>query len=455
LSSFAGNGLLISPDWLIEDELLRASDCQVRSFQQNEIDYNAVIPFKHRLIETAWANFSAGARADLRATYQQFRNDQAHWLEDYALFRALKARFDGAYYLEWPAELVQREPAALDRVRRELADQIGQVCFAQFLLFRQGERLKAHAHSKGLGLIGDLPCFVSPDSSDVWAHPELFLLDEQRQPRFVAGVPPDYFSVQGQLWGNPVYNWDALRQSGYRWCISRLRSLLAHVDVIRLDHFRGFAAAWHIPAGAPTAQSGKWVPGPGADFFQAVQRELGALPFIVEDLGLITPDVNALRDQFHLPGTRVLQFAFDGHLDNPYLPDNYVTNAVVYTGTHDNPTTRGWFEELPDHQRQNLWKYLRRPAGDSGEAAQALMRVAWSSVAALAMAPLQDLLNLGREARMNVPGRAEGNWRWRCTEDMLSDPAFEWLRDLTKNSNRSGAVLSPHTGKMLEAVSRS
>ena len=328
------------------------------------------------------------------------------------------------------------------------------MCFAQFLLFRQGERLKAHAHSKGLGLIGDLPFFVSPDSSDVWAHPELFLLDGQRRPRFVAGVPPDYFSSQGQLWGNPVYDWDALRRTGYRWCIDRLRALLAHVDVIRLDHFRGFAAAWHVPAGAATAQSGKWVPGPGADFFQAVQRELGALPFIVEDLGLITPDVNALRDQFHLPGTRVLQFAFDGHSDNPYLPDNYVTNAVVYTGTHDNPTTRGWFEELPDHQRQNLWKYLKRPAGDSGEAAPALMRVAWSSVAALAMAPLQDLLNLGREARMNIPGRPEGNWCWRCTEAMLSDGDFEWLRDLTKNSNRSGALLSPHTGKMLEAVSR-
>ena len=239
VSSFAGNGLLISPDWLIEDELLRASDCQAHSFPQNEVDYDAVIPFKHGLLEKAWANFSAGARADLRPAYEQFRNDQAHWLEDYALFRALKARFDGAYYLEWPAELVQREPAALDRVRRELADQIDQVCFAQFLLFRQGERLKAHAHAKGVSLIGDLPFFVSPDSSDVWANPELFLLDEQRRPRFVAGVPPDYFSAQGQLWGNPVYDWDALRQSGYRWCIGRLRALLAHVDVIRLDHFRG------------------------------------------------------------------------------------------------------------------------------------------------------------------------------------------------------------------------
>jgi 4-alpha-glucanotransferase len=452
LSSFAGNGLLISPDWLIEDELLRASDCQVRSVPQTEIDYNAVIPFKHRLFKTAWTNFSAGARTDLRPAYEHFRHDQGQWLEDYALFRALKAKFNDAYYLQWPAELVRREPGALDRVRRELADQISQVCFAQFLLFRQGERLKTHARSRGVGLIGDLPFFVSPDSSDVWAHPELFLLDERRRPRFVAGVPPDYFSAQGQLWGNPIYNWDALRESGYHWCISRLRSLLAHVDVIRLDHFRAFAAAWHVPAGAATAQSGKWVPGPGADFFQAVQRELGALPFIVEDLGLITPDVYALRDQFQLPGTRVLQFAFDGHSDNPYLPHNYVTNTVVYTGTHDNPTTRGWFEELPDYQRQNLWRYLKRPDGGSGEAAPALMGLAWSSVAAVSMAPLQDLMNLGSGARMNVPGRAEGNWRWRCTEGILSDQAFEWLRDLTKNSNRSGTA--PHEGKILEAVSQ-
>ncbi len=210
--------------------------------------------------------------------------------------------------------------------------------------------------------------------------------------------------------------------------------MLAHVDLIRLDHFRGFAAAWHIPAGAPTAQSGQWVPGPGAEFFSAVQKELGALPFIAEDLGFITPDVYALRDQFHVPGTRVLQFAFDGSPDNPYLPHNYVPNTVVYTGTHDNNTTRGWFDELPDNQRQNLWNYLKQPTGASGEAAAALLQLAWSSVAALALAPLQDLLNLGAEARMNVPGRVDGNWRWRCTEDMLSASSFEWLRDLTKSS---------------------
>lgn len=450
LSSFAGNGLLISPDWLIEDELLWPGDCEYHSVSPTVIDYDAVIPFKHRLLSKAWANFSAGARADLRPAFEQFRNDQAHWLKDYALFRTLKARFDDAHYLKWPKELLQREPSALDQARREHADQISQVCFAQFLLFRQGERLKAHAHSKGLGLIGDLPFYVSSDSSDVWANPELFLLDEQRRPRFVSGVPPDYFSVQGQLWGNPIYNWEAHRQSGYRWWISRLRSLLAHVDVIRLDHFRGFAAAWHVPAGAPTAQSGKWVPGPGADFFQAVRGALAVLPFIVEDLGLITPDVYALRDQFRLPGTRVLQFAFDGHSDNPHLPHNYLTNTVVYTGTHDNPTTRGWFEDLPDYQRQNLWNYLKRPGGQSDEAASALMGLAWRSVAALAMAPLQDLLNLGAEARMNVPGRAEGNWRWRCTEEMLSGPAYERLRDLTENSKRLPAIGSA-TGRVLDS----
>jgi len=311
------------------------------------------------------------------------------------------------------------------------------VRFAQFLLFRQGERLKEHAHAGGLRLIGDLPFFVSSDSSDVWAHPELFLLDEQHRPRFVAGVPPDYFSATGQLWGNPVYDWDTIRRTGYRWCIDRLRAVLAHVDVVRLDHFRGFAAAWHVPAGAPTAQSGRWVPGPGAEFFEAVQKELSGLPFIAEDLGLITADVGALRDRFQLPGTRVLQFAFDGHSDNPHLPHNYPSNTVVYTGTHDNPTTREWYEELPAAERQVLWSYLKRPDGRSSDAASAMMELAWSSRAALAIVPLQDVLNLGAEARMNMPGRAEGNWCWRCPENLLSAPEIEWLRDLTKASNRS------------------
>jgi 4-alpha-glucanotransferase len=452
MSSFAGNGLLISPDWLIEDGLLRASDCRARSFPQDKIDFDTVIPFKRGLLEKAWSNFCSGACADLRPAYEQFRNDQAERLEDYALFRALKVKFDGAYYLEWPAELVHRQATALDQARRELKDQIDRICFVQFLLFRQTRRLKAHARSKHVGLIGDLPFYVSPDSTDVWAHPEFFLLDEQLRPRVVAGVPPDYFSANGQLWGNPIYDWDALRQSGYSWVISRLQALLAHVDVIRLDHFRAFAAAWHVPADAPTAQVGEWVPGPGEDFFRALQQELGALPFIAEDLGMITPDVYALRDQFHLPGMHVLQFAFDGKPDNPHLPRNYNHNTVVYTGTHDNPTTRGWFDELTDSQRKDLSDYLEIPVEKSSDAAPALINLAWSSEAGVSIAPLQDLLNLGAEARMNVPGHAEGNWTWRCTEDMLSDRAFAWLRDLTKNSKRCGPARTSNTGKMFEAV---
>jgi 4-alpha-glucanotransferase len=453
LSSFAGNPLLISPDWLIEDGLLRANDCAGRSFPATAVDYDAVGRFKDGLLETAWRNFRDGARPDLRPAFDQFGQAQAHWLDDYALFHALKGRYAGASYLEWPEELVRRTPAALERARRELASPVEQVRFVQFLLFHQGGRLRAHARAKGVRLIGDLPFFVSPDSSDVWAHPELFLLDAEHRPRVVAGVPPDYFSAQGQRWGNPIYDWGALAARGYGWCIDRVRALLAHVDAIRLDHFRGFAAAWHVPSDAPTAQSGRWVAGPGADFFGVLQKALGGLPFLAEDLGVITPDVSALRDGFHLPGTRVLQFAFDGNPGNPHLPDSYVPNTVVYTGTHDNPTTRGWYEDLPDGERRNLWRYARRLGGSSADASPALLRLAWSSVAALAMAPLQDVLNLGKGARMNQPGSAEGNWRWRCTEEMLSASAFEPLRDLTFASVRSGDSARPRTDASMTAAS--
>lgn len=453
LSSVAGNELLISPDWLVEDGLVAPADCEDSSFPESFVDYAAVVPFKNRLLEKAWGNFRGGVRDDLRSGYEKFCHDQADWLDDYALFRALKIKFENAHYLKWPAELVRRERTALARMRRELADSIALASFTQFLLFRQVDRLKAHARAKGLRLIGDLPFFVSPDSSDVWANPEFFLLDEQRRPRVVAGVPPDYFSAQGQLWGNPVYDWDSLRESGYRWWISRLRSLLTQVDLIRLDHFRGFTAAWHVPVGAVTAQSGQWVPGPGAEFFRAIESGLGSLPFIAEDLGMITPDVYALRDQFHLPGMRILQFAFDGHSDNPYLPENYIRNTVVYTGTHDNPTTCSWFEDLAGDERQRVWNYLRGRGTKSGEAARALIELAWSSVAALTMAPLQDMLNLGSESRMNVPGRSDGNWRWRCTEKMLSDRAFEWLGDLTRNASRSSVAINPDS-KMYEAASK-
>ncbi|MBV8359769.1 MAG: 4-alpha-glucanotransferase [Deltaproteobacteria bacterium] len=436
LSSFAGNELLISPESLVEEGLLERSGQQRPSFPALTIDYDVVIPFKRRLLETAWINFKTGAHQNLWVAFDSFRQAEAHWLDDYSLFRALKFKLGGAYYLEWPAELVQRVPAALARAQSELSERIEQVCFAQFLLFRQGERLKEYAHTKGVRLIGDLPFFVSPDSSDVWANPKLFQLDDHHHPRFVAGVPPDYFSRDGQLWGNPMYDWEVHQRTDFRWCIDRIRALLAHVDAVRLDHFRGFAAAWHVPAGAPTARAGQWVAGPGAEFFNAVEKELGVLPFFAEDLGLITPEVSALRERLHLPGTRVLQFAFDGSPDNPHLPQHYIPNAVAYTGTHDNNTTRGWFEELKPEQRQPVWKYLNRPGGDSREVAPALMEKVWSSAAGLVIAPLQDLLNLGSEARMNVPGHAAGNWCWRCNEDMLSERNFEQLRDLTKTTNR-------------------
>lgn len=435
LSSFAGNALLISPASLIEDGLIRASDC-VGDFCSEFVDFEHVGAFKQRLQGIAWSNFNSGARKDLRPAYDEFCAENASWLDDYALFCALKARYKGVYYLEWPSELVERMPGPLAEAKQELAAEVDKVRFSQFLLVRQAEQLKQHAHRKGVGLIGDLPFFVSPDSSDVWANPEFFLLDERRRRRFVAGVPPDYFSAEGQLWGNPVYNWDALHATGYRWCIDRIRALLAHVDLIRLDHFRGFSAAWHVPAEEQTARSGQWVPGPGTAFFRAAEKELGRLPFIAEDLGIITDDVKALRDQFRIPGTRVLQFAFDGLGDNPYLPHNFVSNTIVYTGTHDNATSRQWYEELPDWQRKNLWDYLKRAPGTSGEVAAELIRLAWTSTAAIAIAPLQDVLNLGREARMNIPGHADGNWAWRWSGDKLSLGPFEWLKELTVAAKR-------------------
>jgi 4-alpha-glucanotransferase len=439
LSSFAGNGLLISPELLIEDGLLQTDDCR-GSFSPVAIDYDVVIPFKHRLLTIAWRRFRAGVRKDLVPAFEEFCKSRASWLEDYALYRALKTKFKGASHIEWPAELARREPAALARARRDLASEIDQVRLAQFLLNLQGKRLKEYARARGVRLIGDLPFFVSLDSSDVWANPELFLLDKQLRPRFVAGVPPDYFSATGQLWGNPVYDWEALRRTGYRWCLDRIAALLAHVDVIRLDHFRAFSAAWHVPAGAPTAESGEWVSGPGAEFFEAVLSNLGGLPFIAEDLGLITPDVAMLRDQFQIPGTCVLQFAFDGNTENFHLPKNYSADTVVYTGTHDNATTREWFEGLPGSERKRLWDLVGRPEGEIRDAAQEMIRLAWSSPAALAIAPFQDLLNLGREGRMNVPGLAKGNWRWRATRHMLSPHNFDWLKELTWILNRAQPV---------------
>jgi 4-alpha-glucanotransferase len=427
-SSFAGNPNLISPEVLVEDGLLAAADLDGGQFPEDRVDYGSVIVFKARLLAQAWEKFHSGAAPDLHLPFQEFRERQQAWLEDFGLFMALKEAQPGSSWPEWQREFVFREPAALARAHRDLANRVGLEQFKQFLFFRQWGRLKAHANTKGIQLVGDLPIFVAGDSVDVWAHPELFALDDQRRPAVVAGVPPDYFSHTGQLWGNPLYNWHALKETGYAWWVARLRALRQLVDWIRLDHFRGFEAYWEIPADMPTAEVGRWVPGPGADLFDTVRAALGHLPLLAEDLGLITPEVEALRERLGLPGMRILQFAFGGATETRFLPHNYERNTVVYTGTHDNDTTNGWFQSLGEHERSFFKRYVCRSGPD---VAWDLMRLAWASVADWALAPLQDVLGLGNEARMNRPGQLGGNWTWRFRAEMLTESLLERLADMT------------------------
>ncbi|HKD38114.1 MAG TPA: 4-alpha-glucanotransferase, partial [Pirellulales bacterium] len=334
LSSFAASPLVFSPDRLIEDGLLKASDCDGASFPDELVDFERVAPFKERLLALAWQNFKRSASPVFRDEFERSRDVLNALQAEPALFMALRAKFREAPFQQWPVELARHDPRAIAKARQELADAIDEFHFGQFILFRQWKALKDHANRRGVRVLGDLPIFVSPDSSDVWANPELFLLDDRLEPKVVAGVPPDYFSATGQLWGNPIYDWNALKQTGYRWWINRLQARLDIIDAIRIDHFRGFEAAWHIPADAPTAASGHWVPGPGAEFFEAARTALGGLPLLAEDLGVITPEVTALRDRFQLPGMRVLQFAFNGDPNNPHLPHHYIHNCVAYTGTH-------------------------------------------------------------------------------------------------------------------------
>lgn len=427
-SAFAGNPALVSPQALREEGLIDESDWSGVHFPAEHVDYAAVLQFKQRLLTRAWENFQAGRSTWLRDEFEAFRKDNSRWLDDYTLYMAIKDQHDGKGWTEWPDDLRLRRGDAVEKARAALSGAMGSYSFQQFLFYRQWSRVRDYAKQRGIKIIGDIPIFVSADSSDVWANPQYFQLDVDRRPKFVAGVPPDYFNADGQLWGNPLYDWDALQRDGFAWWKARLRSCLALVDLVRLDHFRGFESYWEIPAEAESARTGRWVPAPGVALLESLKAEFGTLPLIAEDLGIITPAVEALRDRFDLPGMRVLQFAFGDDFRNPYLPHNYSTNSVAYTGTHDNDTTIGWYGSAPEKERDHVRRYLAR---DGADISWDMIRLAWSSVAEMAIAPLQDVMNLGADARMNFPGRPQGNWSWRYEHHQLNSWMLDRLAELT------------------------
>lgn len=422
--SFAGNPLLISPDLLIAEGLLAGDEAGTPHFSDDAVDYGAVIPFKFGLLRHSFERFRQHASLDQSQAFAEFKAANADWLDDYALFTALKNAHGGASWNTWEPELARHEPQALEQARTSLRDEVEFQAYMQFLFFNQWGRLKQYANRQGIHIIGDIPIFVAYDSSDVWGNRELFYLDDEGNLTFVAGVPPDYFSATGQLWGNPLFRWDVLAQQGYAWWIKRVHSALVLFDIVRLDHFRGFAAYWEIPAGEDTAINGRWAPGPGAALFSALEQALGPLPIIAEDLGVITPDVEELRDQFGFPGMKVLQFGFGGTGTDPYLPHNHIQRCIVYSGTHDNDTTVGWWQTCSQEERSFTQLYLGR---DGSDISWDLIRVAFASVADTAVVPLQDTMSLGTEARMNLPGRLGGNWSWRYTPDMLRPEIAERL----------------------------
>jgi 4-alpha-glucanotransferase len=427
-SAFAGNPYLISPEFLIEEGLLYPEDLSTMPhFPTEAVDYGLIYQWKPALLNRTYERFQLSGSAQLRASLDEFCQAQAAWLDDYALFMALKDAHGGAPWPTWDPPLRDRDPKALAKARQTYTLPIQQWVFKQFLFFRQWARLRAYVHEKDIQIIGDIPIFVAHDSADVWQHPELFFMGEDGKPTVVAGVPPDYFSPTGQLWGNPLYRWDYHKSTGYAWWLDRIRAVLNTVDIIRIDHFRGFAGYWEVPGNAVTAIDGQWIPGPRADFFNAVMQALGELPILAEDLGVITPDVVELRDGFGLPGMKILQFAFEGKPTDPFLPHNYPVNCVVYTGTHDNDTARGWYERVDEASRDFYRRYLAR---DGRDVAWDMIRAAWASVAMFALAPMQDLLSLGNEGRMNYPGNPSGNWTWRMPANALSPELCNRIREL-------------------------
>lgn len=420
-SAFAGNPLLIDlaelqqRGWLSTDDLVPDPD-----FSASRVNFGTVVPWRMARLEKAARSFDALASIDDRADLVAFARAHADWLDDYALFMTLAAANGWRDWSDWPSPLARREPEALRDARAQHAAPIAFWTFCQWCFFRQWLRVKAYANSRGVRIVGDAPIFIAYQSAEVWARPELFELDPTGRARVVAGVPPDYFSPTGQRWGNPLYRWRAHRAEGYAWWVQRVRRIFEMVDVVRIDHFRGFADYWEIPAEEPTAIHGRWLPGPGAELFEAIRAQLGTLPIIAEDLGLITPAVDVLRRHFGLPGMRILHFAFGGTSDNAYLPHNYEANTVVYTGTHDNTTTVGWWHEANDAERLHVRTYLDLKPEDEATIHWKLITAACASVADTAIHPMQDVLGLDGASRMNLPGVGEGYWEWRFVWDQVT-----------------------------------
>ena len=435
-SSFAGNPYLIDFDLLIEAHLLSEEDLRDVFFGDNEeyIDYGAIYNQKYPLLRKAYENFKSSDNHEMRENLEHFKRENASWLNDYSLYISLKNHFNGLPWNEWAHDIKNKEHGAMEHYKNELADDIEYHNFIQFLFFKQWGDVKRYANENGIKIIGDIPIFVAADSSDAWANPEIFLFDEERKPVKVAGVPPDYFSATGQLWGNPLYNWQKLKETNYSWWVERVRANLSTCDIIRIDHFRGFEAYWAVPYGDDTAINGQWEPGPGIDLFNAIKSQLGELPIIAEDLGLMTQGVIDLREATGFPGMKILGFAFDSGEENDYLPHTYTKNCVVYTGTHDNDTLIGWFQKAKEEDRQFARDYLNSRSDD--EIHWDAIRGAWSSVANMAISPVQDFLGLGSEARINTPGVAAGNWQWRLRHGVLTDELAERIAKLTRVYSR-------------------
>lgn len=435
LSAFAGNTWLIAHEPLVAAGWIEHGGSFAGVPSGDHCDFAAAAHRADRLIEAARGGFEARAGSADRADFEAFREREAGWLEDYALYKALRNEYGERNWTDWPHELARREPAAVAAAREHLGLAVAHEVFGQYLVDRQWRDLRRQAEEAGIYLIGDIPIYVSHDSADVWARQDLFELDPSGQPERVAGVPPDYFSATGQRWGNPIYRWDVMAEHGYAWWSDRFRRLFSQFDIVRIDHFRGFEAYWSIPASEPTAVNGEWVKGPGEDIFHAVAKTLGKpLEVIAEDLGVITDEVRALRDRLGFPGMAILQFAFYGDPNHPYLPENARERQVTYPGTHDNDTTCGWYDKLSEQDRRHVEEYFDGPLDDP---AWTLIEVAWRSRANLAIAQVQDLLSLGTEARLNVPGLADGNWTWRLSDRGRLEGVAERLARLTEEAGRT------------------